>query len=178
MTLDDIKAPTTAQLIRDTLFLMDIHQKTEQAGKCLEWTGALDGYGVPICRLPGDRRLRSLRRVILEMNGRNLDGLLAIMACTNPLCLCHLKAVTRQALQVRSAKTTNWAKSPARCAAIAQRRRATATLDIEKVRDMRERQLTSREAAKEFGVAQSTAANALAYRTWRDYSNPFAGLMA
>ena len=177
MTLDDIKAPSLAQLVRDTLFLMDIHDKTEQAGKCLEWTGALDGYGVPICRLPGDRRLRSLRRVILEMNGRNLDGLLATMSCTNPLCLCHLKAITRKVLQVRSAKATNWARSPARCAAIAAKRRETASLDIEAVRDMRTRELTSRQAAAEFGVSQSTAAKALAYQTWKDYSNPFSGLM-
>jgi len=88
--------------------------------------------------------------------------------------------MTRSALQKRTAKTTNWARSPARCAALSAKRRKTATLTIGLVREMREEAsngMTTRQAGKKYGVSQGTAADAIAFRTWKDYSNPFVGLM-
>lgn len=172
------KEPKTKELIADTLFLMSIHDKTEVVDSHLVWTGPVDNYDAPVVRR-GGRRLLSVRRVILEMNGRNLDGLLATYTCTSTVCLCHITLLTRKQLQIRSAKKTNYGKSPARRMAISKKRRETAKLSPEIVKEMRERAqtMTTRELGAAYGVAQSTAADIVGYRIWKDYSNPFAGLM-
>lgn len=176
---DMTKEPTTKELIADTLFLMSIHDKTEVVDSHLVWTGPVDNYDAPVVRR-GGRRLLSVRRVILELNGHNMDGMLATSSCKCPLCISHLQPMTRSALQKRTAKTTNWARSPARCAALSAKRRKTATLTIGLVREMREEAsngMTTRQAGIKYGVSQGTAADAIAFRTWKDYSNPFVGLM-
>lgn len=176
--------PTLEQLIDDTLFLMHIHDQTEQVinqrNTHTVWTGMVDASDAPIIRR-GGRRVLSVRRVILELNGFDITHKLATCKCGTPLCLSHLTALTRTELQIRTAKTTNWAKSHAHCASVSFRRRKTATLNMEKVKAMREAAsegMTSREAGHLYGVSQSTAAAAIAGRTWKDYTNPFAGLLA
>ena len=168
------------QLIADTLLLMAIMDKTEQVGPHLEWRGALDSTGVPIMRRPGERKISAVRRIIFELNGANLTGKLATYKCTSTVCLCHITLLTRKQLQIRSAMTTNYGKSPARRMAIAKKRRETAKLNPEIVREMRERAqtMTTRQLGAAYGIAQSTAADIVGHRTWRDYSNPFAGLMS
>ena len=168
------------QLIADTLTLMAIMDRTEQVGHHLEWRGALDSYGVPIMRRPGSRKLLPVRRVIFQLNGADPKGKLATYKCTSTVCLCHITLLTRKQLQIRSAKTTNYAKSPARRMAISKKRRETSKLSPEIVKEMRERAqtMTTRELGAAYGVCQSTAADIVGHRIWKDYSNPFAGLMA
>lgn len=170
----------TKQLIADTLLLMAIMDKTEQVGHHLEWRGALDTTGIPIMRRPGERKISAVRRIIFELNGTDPTGKLATYTCTSTVCLCHTTLLTRKKLQIRSAKTTNYGKSPARRMAISKKRRETAKLSPEIVREMRERAktMTTRELGAAYGVAQSTAADIVGHRIWKDYSNPFAGLMA
>lgn len=167
------------QLIADTLLLMAIMDKTEQVGQHLEWRGSIDTAGVPVTRRPGERTLKAVRRIIFELNGIDPAGKFATYKCTNTLCLCHIQLVTRKQLQVRSAKTTNYAKSPARRMAIAMHRRKSAKLTPEIVAEMRSRAqtMTTRQAGLVYGISQSAAAAVIGHRTWRDYSNPFAGLM-
>lgn len=167
------------QLIADTLLLMAIMDRTEQVGPHLEWRGALDTAGVPIMRRPGERNLSAVRRIIFELNGIDPAGMLATYKCTNTACVCHITLLTRKQLQIRSAKTTNYGKSPARRMAISKKRRETAKMNPELVKEMRERaqSMTTRQLGAAYGVAQSTAADIVGHRTWRDYSNPFQALM-
>lgn len=169
----------TKQLIADTLLLMAIMDRTEQVDTHLEWRGSLDTAGVPVMRRPGERKFTSVRRIIFELNGTDPTGKLSTYKCTNTVCLCHITLLTRKQLQIRSAKTTNYAKSPARRMAISKKRRETAKLTPEIVKEMRERAqtMTTRQLGAEYGVAQSTAAAILSHKTWKDYSNPFMGLM-
>lgn len=172
--------PAIEELIADTLFLMAVHDKTEEVGQHLVWTGLVDSSDAPVIRR-GGRRLLSVRRLILQLNGQDMSGLLATSRCNCPLCINHVRPMDRKSLQIRTAKTTNWARSPARCAALSIKRRKTAALDMSKVLAMREAAangMTTRDAGKLYGVCQSTAADAIAGRTWKDYSNPFMGLMA
>lgn len=169
----------TEVLIEQTVEMMYIHDKAERVGNCLFWLGSKDSYGVPLMRKPGARNFSPVRRVILELKGVDIGNKLASTKCGNPQCICekHILPMTRKQLQIRTAKTTNYAKSPARCAAIAMKRRERAVLTIEKVAEMRASGLTTREAGRVYGVAQSTAASIMAHKVWKDYSNPFAGLM-
>jgi hypothetical protein len=167
------------QNITDTMLLMSIMDKTEMVGTHLEWRGSLDTAGIPVTRRPGERKLTAVRRIIFELNGTDPTGKLATYKCTNTVCLCHITLLTRKQLQIRSAKTTNYARSPARRMAISKKRRETSKLTPVLVAEMRDRaqSMTTRQLGVAYGVAQSTAAAVVGHRTWRDYSNPFLGLM-
>lgn len=156
-----------------------IFDRCEECGDCLLWKQAVDDAGVPVCRLPGGKVLQA-RRVLMQALGRDIDGKIATTSCNHKRCMApeHVAAWTRKALQVRTVKATGFPQRLSRRAAIAESRRKTAVLDMDKVLDMRARKLTGREAAAEFGVALSTAQKALAGDSWADYASPFAGLGA
>ena len=149
-------------------------------GECLEWTGSLDSNNAPIYKAqvePGRWLSRPVRRVIIEGIRPNL---LATYKCGNHLCIepKHLIAVTRTTLQRRTAKETQYGASEIRRQKLAKARRERGTaLDMEKVREMRALGMTSRAAAKKYGVCQSTASDALSGRTWPERSF-FTGLIA
>lgn len=155
-----------------------IKANCDEVGDCWEWRGALDGTA-PIMRISMTRRLVPVRRFILEEAGKMKEGHLACAKCGNPRCVApdHAIAMTRQDLQVRTARITRYGKSAARKQKLAIARRAGGTvLTMEKVQEMRALGLSTRQAARTYGCCQSTAADALAGRTWKDYSSPFAGL--
>lgn len=153
-----------------------IFDRCRPNGDCLEWSQAMHS-GHPACRLPG-HPTQSARRVLLEAMGKRVAGRLASCNCGNPRCMLpeHLVVLTRKQLQQRTAKETNFGARPSRRKKLAEARRKTAVLDMEKVQEMRERGLSSREAAAIYGVSQSCAHQALTGQTWNDYSNPFLGL--
>lgn len=156
-----------------------IWNRCTRCGKCLMWDGAVDDGGVPQLRLPGSKKVEPARRVLLKAMGKDIEGKLATTICGNQLCMDekHAVAWSRKRLQRRSAKATNYGQNAARRLAITKKRRATAILDMEKVRQMRADGLTSREAAQRYGVTQSTAAKALSGETWKEYASPFSGLI-
>ena len=157
-----------------------IKANCDEVGDCWEWRGALDDTA-PIMRLSMTRRLVPVRRWILEQAGKMHKGKLACAKCENHRCVAphHAVALTRQQLQERTAKTTRYGANLARNLKISRARRAAGTvLDMEKVQAMRASGLTTREAGKVYGCGQSAAADAMAGRTWKDYSSPFAALGA
>lgn len=154
-----------------------IWSRCTEDGDCMRWEGATDDCGTPQVRRPGSRKVEAARRVLLEAMGKKLDGLLATTTCDDPLCLAeeHCVAWTRKQLQKRNgAKLVG---NVARNAKLSAAARARATLDLEAVRQMRASNMTTRQAAAAYGVAQSTACDAMAHLTWKDYSSPFAGLI-
>lgn len=154
-----------------------IRMRCNEVGDCWELCGPTNG-STPIMRLDGSRRLRQVRRVVLELQGKKIDGLLAIAKCRTRLCVnpAHAVAVTRSALQQLTAKETRYGQRLSRRAALAAARRKTAVLTEEAVAKMRASGLTTHQAAQAFGCSQSAAADAMAGRSWRDYSSPFAAL--
>jgi hypothetical protein len=157
-----------------------IWSRCTRCDKCLLWDGGVDDCGVPQMRVAAEKKVRPVRRVLLEALGVSVAGKLATTTCGDPRCMDekHVVAWTRKRLQARSAKSTAYGRNEARRAAIAMKRRESATLNIEKVREMRASGMSSREAAAAYGVTQSTAHKALAGITWRDYGSPFARLGA
>ncbi len=155
-----------------------IKANCDEVGDCWEWRGCLDGIA-PVMRISMTRRLVGVRRWILEEAGKMKEGHLACAKCENPRCVApeHAVALTRHQLQARTAKTTRYGNSIARKQKLAMARRARETvLTLEKAQEMRASGLSSRAAAKVYGCGQSAAADAIAGRTWQDYSSPFAGL--
>ncbi len=156
-----------------------IKANCDEVGDCWEWRGALDGKA-PLMRISMTRRLVPVRRWILEQAGKMKEGCLACAKCNNPRCVApeHAVALTRQQLQERTAKTTNYGSSIARQKKISAARRAQGTVLTEEiVREMRECGMTSRQAAARYGCCQYAAWQAISGKTWKDYSNPFIGLL-
>lgn len=157
-----------------------IRAACQEVGDCWEWQGACD-HKAPTMRLDGTRRaVAPVRRVILDLQGKLKPSLFAVAGCGNHRCVNpdHIRQLTRSQLQSRTAKEWNLAANPARSAKISAARRAAGVkLTQEFVDEMRAQGMTSRAAAKQYGVAQSTALQALRGDTWKDYTNPFAALM-
>lgn len=157
-----------------------IRANCDEVGDCWMWSGACD-YKAPIMRPAGTRSLIPVRRAILTIQGKLQPKRFAVTSCGNPECVNpdHIQQVTRSQLQTRTAKGSTYLSNPARKARIsAARRAAGTTLSMELVQEMRSLGLTSREAAKRYGCSQTAANDAIAGRTWKDYTNPFARLVA
>lgn len=154
-----------------------IRANCDEVGDCWEWRGAVDGTA-PVMRPSGSRKLVPVRRLVLHLSGKTVEGRLACAKCLNDRCVApeHAVGLSRQQLQQRTAKVTQYGRSLARAAKLAKASRERSSLTEEKVAEMRASGLTTRAAAAAFGCGQSAAADAMAGRTWRDYSSPFAAL--
>lgn len=160
--------------------LEEIKANCHEVGDCWEWKGALDG-SAPIMRLSGSQKTTPVRRWVLEQAGKMKAGQLVCSKCGNHLCVApaHAVSMTRKEFQQRTAKTTRYGNSIARSKKISAARRSNGTVLTEAiVSEMREAGMSSRQAAKKYGCGQYAAWQALSGRTWKDYSNPFMGLMS
>lgn len=151
--------------------------RTEVEGDCIIWTGAFDSFGIPMLRIAPDRRLHSVRRVVAALDGKEIKGRLVSVNCGCDQCIKHVTVLSRKQLQQRTARINGYTKSITRNKKISDNaRKRLAKLTLEQVQEMRASGMTSRQAAERYGVTQSTASDALSYRTWRVYTSPWAGL--
>ncbi len=155
-----------------------IRANCHEVGDCWEWRGAMDDTA-PVMRPAGSRRLVPVRRLVMTLAGKSVEGLLACAKCLNDRCVApeHAVGLTRKQLQQRTAQVTRYGRSAARSAKLATARRQRSHLTDEIVAEMRASGLSTRAAAAAFGCGQSAAADILAGRTWKDYSSPFAGMV-
>lgn len=156
-----------------------VRTRCTECGDCWEWQGAVqEGNGnTPVMKR--DRRVRPVRRVVLEAVGVKVAGKLATYKCGNYMCVnpAHLEAVTRSEFQRRISQTMRYHSNPATLAKSAHSRRRTAKLNPELAQTIRQTEGSQRAIAKQFGVCQATVGAIKSGRTWRDYSNPFGGLL-
>ncbi len=162
--------------------LDQIRERCIEVGNCWEWSQGCD-HRAPVMRLPAvdgvKGKIVPVRRYVLELMGLALGpGQFACSKCGNYRCVAphHAMGMTRAELQLRTAQLSGYQQSLTRRAKISAARRTTAVLTLEAAQEMRALGLTTREAARRYGVAQSTAADAIAGRTWVDFHNPFSQL--
>lgn len=154
-----------------------IDERTREDGDCLAWIGAVDSSGVPVVRVPGHRRLFSAKRVLGLLDGMKIEGKLVISTCECPNCMKHIAPITRLMLQRKTIRENPYHQSITRNKKIADKARARLSkITPEIVIEMRASGLSSRQAAKKYGICQSSASDILAYRSWKDYASPWAGL--
>lgn len=161
MTLDDIKA------------------RTIEDGDCWRWSGSTTSGGYPTMKPMGcDCTL--VRRVVLDLVGVKLKPRQpTVTTCGERLCVnpAHLKPSTAakvgQAAAARGAfsTTTRGAKIAA------AKRAANGKLSMDIAREIRASTDTNAALAERHGVHPSLVQRIKAGKSWRDYSNPFAGLM-
>lgn len=147
-------------------------------GDCLLWDGSVDRRGFPRfnIKVNGKPKTYQVRRLAWELkNGRPVPaGMKVTSTCGHRLCLQHLDLITHgEAVS----KAANQPQSIARRIANGLKMRAVAKLDMEKARYIRESTKTTVELAGELGVSFSQAARIRRGEAWKEYSNPFAGLL-
>lgn len=156
-----------------------IEARVVEDGDCLIWKGSKDSKGRPVMRLPGSRKLLSVRRVVLEAKGPPLrDGQVASNTCGNPLCVNpeHAKRMTRRQLINRAVKTTRYHLRTTRNEAIAKSRRKRSPFTPEMIQEILSSPESGHAIARRLGHSQSSIQAIRAREVWKDYRNPFAGL--
>lgn len=160
--------------------LMDkIKSKSVEDGDCLIWQAAVSGNGTPKICLPGGRQDSARRALARDVLGLDVVDRVVTTTCGHRLCVApeHVLVATKKRLGKLANERTGYAKNPARNAKISRvARERWGKLDAEQVADIRAAK-SAREAAERHGIAKSVASGIRAYRTWKDYSSPWAGLM-
>lgn len=143
-------------------------------GGCLIWQGATNGAGYP------KYGRAAVRRMAWELAfGPLKKSDLVTVTCGCSLCVekTHLKKTTKG--EVTSISNSRPAVQLKRAASLAKTNRVRIgkiTMDI--AREIRNSEKSGLELAAELNVSTSLISNVRKNKSWRDYSNPFAGLMA
>lgn len=154
-----------------------IRRRIEEVGDCWEWTGALQPNApTPVMRY--GHRTSQVRRFIAQAQGKSLDGKVATCKCRNELCVNpeHVIVVTRKRLQELLAKEHKHQANPVRMKKLADKARLKSKLNPEQVEEIRNADGSQRSIARRYGITQAAVSSIKRGRTWKDYSNPFAGL--
>lgn len=159
--------------------LKRIRANCTECGDCLMWNGSVDTSGTPMVRVPGNRKMTPVRRLVLQAMGTAIKGKLATTSCDRKLCVAqdHAVAATRAELQQLTADRTLFQQRPGRNAKISASKRARGVVTPEQVAELRASPLSTRAAARLMGIAQSTAQQIRSGETHKDYSSPFAGMV-
>lgn len=176
-----IKPPVilTRVLVADTLELMKLVERTEEFGDCYLWTGSTTNQGYPTYS-PFGCGCKLVRRAIFALNGGVLEPRVPIVTtCDEKLCInpAHMSASTVSAVGKAAGKRGAW-RGKTRCAKIAATKRKTGKLTIEIAREIRMSNETGPVLAERHGVNRTLITKIRSGDAWKDYSNPFAGLMA
>lgn len=169
----------TQTLIDETLQLMAIIERTEESGDCLLWTGATGDSGHPIYK-PHGCPCTLVRRDVYRLAVGPLFPRKPIdTRCDDKLCISpkHLFQSTTSKVAKKAAARGAWSGID-RAIKIATTKRGTMKLTTEKAREIRFSDEPGPVLAARYGVNRSLITNIKRGTAWKDYSNPFAGLIA
>jgi len=160
--------------------LDEIQARSIECGECWHWSGYGGLHGRhPQVKEPGGK-VKLVRRLAFEVkNGPIKPGLLVLPTCGDPRCINpeHQRALTESQKGKRAAARGAFS-SPARGAKIAASRRATsAKITLEQAIEIRMSDESGPVLAKRYGVHRSRINTIKRGDGWKDYRNPFAGLM-
>lgn len=158
--------------------LKEIHDRCEEVGDCWIWQQAVSTNGYPILRRrPGPCLL--VRRVVVELAGRPAATRQPVVcSCDEKLCCnpAHLKSSSNSDVGKKAAKKGAFS-GKARGAKIAASKRAAGKLTMDDARAIRASSETGPILAARYGVNRSLIQSIRTGKAWKDYSNPFGGLM-
>lgn len=154
--------------------------KTEEVGDCLEWTGGYTGNGHPCTKHNGKAWM--VRRLVLRLKGIEIKPAHVVVPakCDNLRCINPEHQVQRSERQHMKVMGLAGGQSDhLRSAKIAatKRARGQARLTEDQVREIRASTGTLRELSAIYGVNKSRICGIRLGRMWKDFSNPFAGLI-
>ena len=160
-----------------TVTIQEIKDRTDEVGDCWVWKKAITS-GYPQLKVPG-RACKLVRRLVVELDGRPAGARQPVITtCGDPLCVnpAHLKPVTVSEVGKRAAAAGGW-KGKARGSKIAAKKRATGKLTLEIAREIRMSEESGPVLSARYGVNRSLITRIKRGHAWKDYTNPFGGLM-
>lgn len=154
--------------------------KTTEDGDCWRWDGPFNGSSGP--RASHGGKVHYVRRLMMQLHGKNLDGMIVTPTCGDSTCVNpeHLKVITRAEHQKRLTVASNsgTALLRKRQKVAEHKRRTVGKLTMEQAREIRASNDTHRVLCERYGVTRRVISRIRQGIGWREYSNPFAGLMA
>lgn len=152
-----------------------------EEGECWIWQGAYSSNGYPIMKAAGVKSgCLLVRRLVVELDGRPAKPRQPVAAscddkrCCNPACL---KPSSTSAIGKKAGKNGAYSRMSRR-AKIAASRRGHGKLNYEQAAEIRLSKESGPVLAERYGIDKSMVNNIKRGEAWRDYSSPFAGLMA
>lgn len=159
--------------------LEQIKERTEEVGDCWIWQRGITGSGYPEMKIMG-RPCKLVRRMVVELDGRKPEKRQPVVAtCNDPLCVNpkHLQLSSIKAVSQAKAAAGGW-KGKARGAKIAAAKREQCSkINMDAAREIRMSNETGPVLAERYGVDRSLINRIKRNEAWKDYTNPFAGLM-
>lgn len=150
-----------------------------EEGDCWLWDGALDGHGRPQKRHEG--KTVYVRRLVRELaDGKPVPRSLVVAAkCGQKLCVspqCSVSATTKRKAQMAADRGAY--NNPAKAAKMIVMKRAKSWITEDLVNQIRVAPAPASRIAKETGVSLSHVKAIRNGSARRDFSSPFAGLLA
>lgn len=172
--------PSLQTLIDTTLAMMRLIERTDEVADCHLWSGSTNS-GLPTYK-PANKPCTLVRRAMYQLAGGQLKRRVPIDdSCGERLCInpAHLHQSSTRKVGQKAAAKGAW-RTKARAAKIASAKRTgpQSKITIEDARVIRLSDDTGPVLAARYGVNRAVINGIKAGTRWRDYSSPFAGLMA
>lgn len=159
-----------------TEILCKVLDRVDEVGECLIWNKSVNGGGFPIIRI--NDVAFSVRRLVYKLvNGpiqnRPVEATCGDKRCVNP---DHLVASSLTSLMKKAWARGAW-RSIARNAKVAASKRAIGKLTMDQANEIRFSDKSASQLARDFGINPRQVRRIRAGEAWKDYSNPWAGLL-
>jgi len=157
-----------------------IKARCDEVGDCWIWRDATTGEGYPIFKPAGSKKCELVRRYVFALAGGRLKARVPVVAkcgerkCVNPACA--RESTTAKIAHEAGKRGSHSAL--AKRAKIASIKRKTGKLDMQKVAEIMGSGETTRVLGARYGVDQSLISRIKRGEAWKDYSSPWAGLVA
>lgn len=117
--------------------------------------------------------------MIAELMGLNIEGKIVTNKCGDARCVCpdHVLIVTKRQMANLIVERTGFPYKLERRKKISDKARTWGKLNLEQVTEIRNSDGTYVQLAEKYGVAKATVGDIKNHAVWKDYSNPFQGLM-
>lgn len=153
-----------------------IMKNVQEVGDCLEWMGYF-GNKVPQLYISG--QMLPVRRIVRQLKGAKLHAYYGVK-CGNPACVANAHILGKSNAQHLAAMGASQKDAPSwhvKRHKIAETKRKTAKLDMDKATEIRGSEESYSKLAAKYGVTKAMIGRIKRQQSWRMTSGLFSGLM-
>lgn len=162
-------------MVRKVHTIDSLLARADEYGECHLWTGYL-GNGVPMVYSRG--KMVSVRRLMMVIQGHeDKDGFYGVK-CDCPTCVNpdHIQ-YRSQTQHLRKMNSKEFTLERKLRMTLSRRARPDMILTLDKVREIRAAEGSTREIGERYGISKSAVSKIRRGAYWPDTASPFAGLI-